>query len=108
DAVTFAGTVPSIAPWFDAADVVALPSRSRLGGLEVEGLGIVLLEAASCGKPVVAGNSGGIPDAVVDGVTGYLVDPDSPAAIADRVVELLTDPAKASEMGRAGRARVEA
>ncbi len=108
EAVTFAGAVPAIAPWFDAADVFAMPSRSRLGGLEVEGLGIVFLEAASCGKPVVAGDSGGIPDAVVDGVTGHLVDPRSPAEIADRIVALLTDPARAATMGRAGRDRVEA
>ena len=108
DAVTFTGTVPRIAPYFDAADVFAMPSRSRLGGLEVEGLGIVFLEAASCGKPVVAGHSGGIPDAVVDGVTGYLVDPNSPGDIAARLVELLTDREKALAMGRAGRERADA
>ena len=110
DAVTFTGPVTwaSIPPYFDAADVFAMPSRTRLAGLEPEGLGIVFLEAASCGKPVIVGRSGGAPDAVDDGVTGFVVDPTSPDEIAARTVELLTDPAKARAMGDAGRARAQA
>ncbi|MBT0992710.1 glycosyltransferase family 4 protein [Cellulomonas sp. DKR-3] len=108
--VTFTGPVPwaEIPPYFDAADVFAMPSRTRLLGLEPEGLGIVYLEAASCGKPVVVGRSGGAPDAVVDGVTGYLVDPRSPADVAARLVELLTDRETARRMGEAGRERARA
>ncbi len=108
-AVTFTGPVPwaQIPPYFDAADVFAMPSRTRMLGLEPEGLGIVFLEAASCEKPVVVGRSGGAPDAVDDGVTGYVVDPRSPAEIAERVVELLTDRDKAREMGRLGRERAQ-
>jgi phosphatidyl-myo-inositol dimannoside synthase len=85
-----------------------MPSRTRLLGLEPEGLGIVFLEAASCGKPVVVGRSGGAPDAVDDGVTGFVVDPRSPAEIAARLVELLTEPDRAREMGEKGRARAQA
>jgi phosphatidyl-myo-inositol dimannoside synthase len=110
DAVTFTGPVTwaDIPPYFDAADVFAMPSRTRLAGLEPEGLGIVFLEAAACGKPVIVGRSGGAPDAVDDGVTGYVVDPTSPDEIAARVVELLTDPDKARAMGEAGRIRAQA
>jgi phosphatidyl-myo-inositol dimannoside synthase len=101
-------TWADIPPYFDAADVFAMPSRTRLAGLEPEGLGIVFLEAAACGKPVIVGRSGGAPDAVDDGVTGYVVDPTSPDEIAARVVELLTDPDKARAMGEAGRIRAQA
>jgi phosphatidylinositol alpha-1,6-mannosyltransferase len=84
-----------------------MPCRTRRGGLDVEGLGMVYLEAAACGRPVVAGTSGGAPEAVQDGVTGRVVDPRSPAAVADAVAGLLDDPARARAMGRAGRAWVE-
>lgn len=86
-----------------AGDVFAMPSRSRLAGLEVEGLGIVYLEASSCGLPVVAGSSGGAPDAVIQGVTGVVVDGTNNAEIADAIVSLLNDPEKAKKMGAAGR-----
>jgi len=84
-----------------------MPCRTRRGGLDVEGLGMVYLEAAACGLPVVAGTSGGAPEAVRDGVTGHVVDPRSPEAVADAVCRLIDDPARAREMGRAGRAWVE-
>ena len=87
------------------ADVFAMPSRSRLGGLEVEGLGIVFLEAAACEKPTIIGRSGGTPDTLDDGVTGYLVDPRDTHDIANRIVELLSDPERARAMGVAGRER---
>lgn len=87
-------------------DVFAMPSRSRLMGLEVEGLGIVYLEASACGLPVIGGASGGAPDAVIDGVTGYVVDGNDLSAIAERAIKLLQSPDTRREMGRAGRAWV--
>jgi phosphatidylinositol alpha-1,6-mannosyltransferase len=86
-----------------AGDVFAMPSRSRLAGLEVEGLGIVYLEASACGLPVVAGDSGGAPDAVVQGVTGLVVDGTNNAHIASSIISLLNDPQKSQAMGAAGR-----
>lgn len=86
-----------------AGDLFAMPSRSRLAGLEVEGLGIVYLEASACGLPVVAGNSGGAPDAVVEGVTGLVVDGTNNGQIAAAIISLLNDPQRAQTMGAAGR-----
>jgi phosphatidylinositol alpha-1,6-mannosyltransferase len=86
-----------------AGDVFAMPSRSRLAGLEVEGLGIVYLEASACGLPVVAGSSGGAPDAVVDGVTGIVVDGTNNHEISQALITLLKDPGRSKEMGEAGR-----
>jgi phosphatidylinositol alpha-1,6-mannosyltransferase len=107
-AVHFTGAVPwsEIPPYVDAADVFAMPCRTRRFGLEAEALGIVFLEAAAAGKPVVVGDSGGAPDAVRHGTTGYLVDPYSTVAVAVRLIELLTDPARARALGQAGRAWV--
>jgi phosphatidylinositol alpha-1,6-mannosyltransferase len=104
-AVHFTGAVPwsEIPPYIDAADVFAMPCRTRRFGLEAEALGIVFLEAAAAGKPVVAGDSGGAPDAVRHGKTGYLVDPYNTVAVAVRLIELLTDPARARALGEAGR-----
>ena len=104
-AVRFTGAVPwtEIPPYVDAADVFAMPCRTRRFGLEPEALGIVTLEASAAGKPVVIGDSGGTADTVRHGETGYLVDPYNPVAVAVRLVELLTDPARAREMGAAGR-----
>jgi phosphatidylinositol alpha-1,6-mannosyltransferase len=90
-------------PYFDAVDVFAMPCRTRRGGLEPEALGIVFLEAAATGVPVLVGASGGAPDTVRHGQTGYVVDPRSPAEIAARAVELLRDPTRARAMGAAGR-----
>ncbi len=92
---------------YDAGDVFAMPCRTRRAGLEVEGLGIVFLEASATGLPVVAGRSGGSPDAVRDGETGHLVDGRSVAAVTDAVAGLLQDPVRARAMGAAGRAWVE-
>ncbi len=92
---------------YGAADVFALPGRARLEpSPEGEGFGLVFLEAAAAGLPVVAGNAGGASEAVEDGVTGLLVDPESPNAIAAAVVRLLDDPTLARRMGQAGRERV--
>ena len=90
-----------------AGDVFAMPSRSRFAGLEVEGLGIVYLEASACGLPVVAGNSGGAPDAVVEGVTGLVVDGTNNTQIAEAIITLLTNPQKCKEMGNAGQAWIK-
>ena len=84
-------------------DFFAMPSRSRLMGLEVEGLGIVYLEASACGLPVLAGNSGGAPDAVVQNETGLVVDGTNNKEIADGAIELLTKVDLSKKMGAAGR-----
>jgi len=107
--VVFAGEVPDgdLPAHYAAADVFAMPCRSRLGGLEVEGFGIVFLEAAAAGKPVVAGDSGGAAEAVRDGETGLVVDGRHQGAVAEAVASLLADPTRAAAMGKAGRARVE-
>ncbi|MEQ4205928.1 glycosyltransferase family 4 protein [Actinopolymorpha sp. B9G3] len=103
--VVFTGAVPwtDIPPYFDAGNVFAMPCRTRLGGLEPEALGIVFLEAQASGLPVIVGDSGGAPDAVVHGETGYVVDPYNPVAVAAKVAGLLGDPRKARAMGERGR-----
>ncbi len=109
ESVMFAGAVPwSDAPsWFDAGDVFAMPCRTRLGGLEPEALGIVFLEAQAAGCPVLVGDSGGAPETVLDGETGYVVDARNPAAIATRAAELLGDPGLARVLGDKARAWVQ-
>jgi phosphatidylinositol alpha-1,6-mannosyltransferase len=109
DDVVLTGSVPweELPAHYDAGDVFAMPCRSRFAGLEVEGLGIVFLEASATGLPVVAGRSGGSPDAVLDGQTGYVVDGTCVSEVADRVADLLADPVLAQRMGAAGRAWVE-
>jgi phosphatidylinositol alpha-1,6-mannosyltransferase len=109
DSVTFTGPVePAELPGhYAAGDVFAMPCRTRRAGLDVEGLGMVFLEAAACGRAVVAGTSGGAPEAVREGVTGHVVDPRSPAAVADTIAGLLAGPERARAMGAAGRAWVE-
>ena len=86
---------------------VYLGMSRRVGRMDVEGFGISLVEASACGLPVVAGNSGGIPDAVRDGETGILVPPEDPAALADAVCRVLTDRALATRLGQNGRRAVE-
>jgi len=86
-----------------AGDLFVMPSRSRLAGLEVEGLGIVYLEASACGLPVIAGDSGGAPDAVLEGETGLVVDGTSKADVAAAVIELLQDAGRSKAMGIRGR-----
>jgi phosphatidylinositol alpha-1,6-mannosyltransferase len=85
------------------ADVFAMPCRTRGAGLDVEGLGIVYLEASASGVPVVAGRSGGAPESVIDGETGLVVDGWDVGAIAAAVGDLLADPDRAAHMGAAGR-----
>ncbi len=104
-AITFIGKIQysDLPRYISVGDIFAMPSRSRLAGLEVEGLGIVYLEASSCALPVIAGKSGGAPDAVLEGVTGVAVDGTNPTEIAGAVISLLDNPAAAREMGIAGR-----
>jgi phosphatidylinositol alpha-1,6-mannosyltransferase len=107
--VVFTGSMPwaELPALYAAGDVYAMPCRTRAAGLDVEGLGIVYLEASATGLPVVAGDSGGAPDAVLEGETGYVVGGRDVATIAARVAGLLADPARARAMGAAGRAWVE-
>jgi phosphatidylinositol alpha-1,6-mannosyltransferase len=93
--------------YYAAGDVFAMPCRTRRKGLDVEGLGIVYLEASAAGLPVVGGDSGGAPDAILDGETGHVVPGRDTAALTSRIVELLSDPARARAMGEKGRAWVE-
>jgi phosphatidyl-myo-inositol dimannoside synthase len=108
--VVFGGEVSDdeLPDFYAACDVFAMPCRSRWGGLEVEGFGIVFLEAAAAGRAVVAGRSGGAAEAVADVETGLLVEGAEPKAVALAVTKLLANPELAGTMGAAGRARVEA
>jgi phosphatidylinositol alpha-1,6-mannosyltransferase len=107
--VIFAGA-PSRAElpaYFDAGNVFAMPCRTRRRGLDVEGLGMVFLEAAATGLPVVGGDSGNSADAIRDGETGYVVSGRSVADLAERLNRLLTDPGAAKAMGEKGMAWVQ-
>jgi phosphatidyl-myo-inositol dimannoside synthase len=108
DRVRFLGEVSErdLPALYNLASVYVGPSR-RAERLGVEGFGISLVEASACGLPVVAGQSGGIPDAVRDGETGFLIPPEDPAAIAEAVGRLLADTALAASVGAAGRRAVE-
>jgi phosphatidylinositol alpha-1,6-mannosyltransferase len=105
--VVFTGAVPwaELPRYYDAADVFAMPCRTRRAGLDVEGLGIVYLEASATGLPVIGGDSGGAPDAILDGETGYVVS--DTQTLAARLTELLGDPARARAMGEKGQAWVD-
>jgi phosphatidyl-myo-inositol dimannoside synthase len=107
--VAFSGQVSEgdLPRYYRAGNVFAMPCRSRLGGLEVEGWGNVFLEAAACARPVVVGDSGGARESLVPGETGLLVNGSDVAEVAGAVGSLLADPQRAEAMGRAGRERVE-
>ncbi len=107
--VIFAGPVPpaDLPAHYDAATIFAMPCRTRRRGLDVEGLGIVYLEASATGLPVVGGDSGGAPDAILPGETGYVVGGRDVAGVAGRLIELLADPAGAAAMGEKGIAWVD-
>jgi phosphatidylinositol alpha-1,6-mannosyltransferase len=91
--------------YLHAGDVFAMPNRRMPDG-DIEGFGLVFLEANACGKPVIGGRSGGAVDAIADGESGYLVDPESPDEVADRAIGLLRQPDLARRMGETGRRRV--
>lgn len=105
DHITFIGRInySDLPRYICVGDIFAMPSRSRLAGLEVEGLGIVYLEASSCGLAVIGGQSGGAPDAVIEGETGFAVDGRSPSAVAAAAITLLSQPELAARMGSRGR-----
>lgn len=105
DDVIFTGGIPAaeLAAHHAMADVFAMPCRTRGAGLDVEGLGIVFLEASATGVPVIAGQSGGAPEAVLHNKTGLVIDGRSVDEVAAAVTELLTDPDRAAAMGAAGR-----
>jgi phosphatidylinositol alpha-1,6-mannosyltransferase len=105
NSVTFIGRVDykELPQYLCVGDIFAMPSRSRLMGLEVEGLGIVYLEASSCGLPVLAGNSGGAPDAVKQNETGLVVSGTDEKQIASAAIELLNNRDSSKKMGLAGR-----
>jgi phosphatidyl-myo-inositol dimannoside synthase len=105
DHVVFSGSVnhSDLPAWYGVGDVFAMPCRERLGGLDVEGLGMVFLEAAGCGLPVVAGTSGGSVDAIRPDQTGILLSGQSVDEVASAVGDLLSDPIHAAAMGAAGR-----
>ncbi len=90
--------------WYSLADVFVMPSRSEPP--DVEGFGIVFLEAGACERPVVALRAGGVPDAVADGTSGLLVTPGDLDELATKILALLLDPARAADFGRRGRERV--
>jgi len=104
DSVVFTGSVrdDELPAAYDAMDLFALPTHTRKFGVDVEGLGIVFLEAAATGVPVLVGRSGGSVDAVQPGITGELIGLD-PASIAAEIVELASNEARREAMGSAGR-----
>ncbi len=108
DRVVFAGEVAAdvLPQYFRAGDVFAMPCRTRKLGLEVEAFGAVFLQASAVGRPSVAGDSGGAPEAVIHGETGLVVDGHEVDEVAEGILELLGDPEKAAKLGAAGADRV--
>ncbi|TES90014.1 MAG: glycosyltransferase family 1 protein [Candidatus Cloacimonadota bacterium] len=92
--------------YYKMCDLFIMPSRYIKAKKDVEGFGLVYLEANFFGKPVIAGRSGGVPDAVIEGVTGFLVDPENPKEIANAIIKLFENPDLAKKMGEQGRRRV--
>jgi phosphatidylinositol alpha-1,6-mannosyltransferase len=104
DRVVFAGAAPyeELAAYFRAGDVFAMPCRLRWFGFDVEALGAVFLQAAAVGRPVIAGDSGGAPEAIVHGKTGLVVDPTRTGPTTEAITSLLLDRDRADAMGKAG------
>jgi phosphatidyl-myo-inositol dimannoside synthase len=105
--VSFLGRVPEddLAAVYASADVFAMCCRERWAGMEAEGFGIVFMEAAACGVPAVAGRSGGAHEAVVDGETGFVVEPKDVTAVRDAISRLVNDDELRTAMGAAARTR---
>ena len=103
DAVQFGGLTSEedLLTCFQQCDLFALPNRRV--GWDFEGFGIALIEAQACGRPVIAGNSGGAPETMVTGRTGELVDCNEPQPLAEAAIGLLEDPARLERMGREAR-----
>lgn len=108
DSVRLVGAVPraQVITYLQHADVFALPVRTRLAGLNPEGLCLAALEAAACGLPVIIGDSGGAPETVCDGSSGFVVPSDDHDVLAVRLSQLLDNPALARDMGSRGRSYV--
>jgi phosphatidylinositol alpha-1,6-mannosyltransferase len=108
--VRFCGRVPDgeLPAFYAAADVFCMPCSDRYGGADTEGLGIVYLEAAASGLPAVAGRCGGSVEAVLDGITGVVLDDPSPEGLAKALRALAKDGALRARLGAAGRERAEA
>ena len=106
--VQFLGVLNSeqLVPMYNQCDVFAMPSKECQDSGHVEGFGIVFLEANACGKPVIGGRSGGMPEAIEEGKSGLLVDPENSRELADALTRLLTDSTLAAELGAYGRQRV--
>jgi phosphatidylinositol alpha-1,6-mannosyltransferase len=109
DSVLFTGPVPreELPAYYDAGDIFAMPCRTRRFGLDVEGLGIVYLEASAAGLPVIGGDSGGAPDAILAGETGFVVPGHDSGLLAAQLISLLSDPDRAAALGKRGTAWVE-
>ncbi|MFM8212469.1 MAG: glycosyltransferase family 4 protein [Actinomycetes bacterium] len=107
--VTLTGSVPwkQLPTFYASADVFAVPVRTRNFGFDVEGLGIVYLEASASAVPVIAGNSGGAPDAVINEVTGYVLDPKNKNLLVEKIVNLLLNPDLRNRLGKQGRSWIE-
>lgn len=106
ESVLFAGSLPyaDLPSVYHACDIFVMPARQI--GASVEGFGLVFCEANACGKPVVGGNSGGVPDAILNEETGLLVEPNSPSACAEAILRLLGEPALARKLGTQGLERI--
>lgn len=91
--------------WFFACDIFCMPSRETAD--DIEGFGIVYLEAAMAGKPAIAGRAGGATEAIVDGQTGILVDPTNVSEVVQAIRDLLTDSQRAERIGKSARERVQ-
>lgn len=107
--VTITGAVSwkELPGFYAAGDVFAMPVRTRNLGFDVEGLGIVYLEASATGIPVIAGNSGGAPEAVIDGVTGFVLNPNNQMILAEKIIELLQNKELSNRLGKQGRSWIE-
>ena len=107
--VTITGAVDwkELPGFYAAGDVFAMSVRTRNLGFDVEGLGIVYLEASATGIPVIAGNSGGAPEAVIDGVTGFVLSPNNQMILAEKIIELLLNKELSNRLGKQGRSWIE-
>ena len=107
--VTITGSVnwTDLPNYYAVADLFAMPVRTRNLGFDVEGLGIVYLEASATGLAVIAGNSGGAPDAVIEGVTGYVMDSSLKNELAEKIIYLLKNPEIRARLGKQGRSWIE-
>jgi len=107
-AVRFFGQVQDVTPFYEECDVFVMVAETVDDGtiIKGEGFGLVYIEAASFGKPIIAGDCGGATDAVVDDYTGFLIPPKEPSILADRLVYLLKNPDVAKAMGQCAKERV--